>query len=126
MTVVVDSSVLLAVAFDEPGAEAAAVALPGATISAVNASEVVAKFVEQGASREEAAESLDDFELRVAPFDRALAVSAGLLRPATRRAGLSLGDRACLALALLRDWPVITADRAWAELDIGVKVQVIR
>jgi PIN domain nuclease of toxin-antitoxin system len=59
-------------------------------------------------------------------FDRELAVgAAALLRP-TSRFGLSLGDRACLALARLRDLPAVTADRAWAKLDLGIRVEVVR
>jgi ribonuclease VapC len=59
-------------------------------------------------------------------FDRELAVgAAALLRPTTRF-GLSLGDRACLALAALRDLPAVTADRAWAKLDLGIRVEVVR
>lgn len=126
MTVVIDSSVLLAVTFGEPGAERALPVLPGAVISAVNASEVVSKFIEQGANAEDAAATLGEFDLQVAPFDEALALAAGLLRRETRSRGLSLGDRACLALASRDGARVLTADRAWDGLDIGVHIDVIR
>jgi PIN domain nuclease of toxin-antitoxin system len=60
------------------------------------------------------------------PFDEELARGAGALRPATKSLGLSLGDRACLALAQREGLPVLTADRAWAKLAVGVEVKVIR
>ena len=67
-----------------------------------------------------------EFGLAIRPFDESLAVEAGFLRPATRQYGLSLGDRACLALALRERIPVVTADRAWSQLDLGIDIQVIR
>jgi PIN domain nuclease of toxin-antitoxin system len=59
-------------------------------------------------------------------FDSVLSMNAGLLRPLTKSAGLSLGDRACLALARHKNVPVLTTDRAWKDLDIGIVVAVIR
>ena len=64
--------------------------------------------------------------LQVVDFDETLAFSAGALRPATRAAGLSLGDRACLALAMQLDRPALTADRAWSRLRVGVEVEILR
>jgi PIN domain nuclease of toxin-antitoxin system len=64
--------------------------------------------------------------LEVIPFDTELAYRTGLLRSATRSAGLSLGDRACLALAMQRQLPAVTADREWQSLSLGVTIQVIR
>ena len=126
MTTVFDSSAVLAVAFEEEGAEAAVRWLSGGIISAVNASEVVARIVDLGASGEEARASLLGFGLEIRPFDAALAVAAGLLRTATRGQGLSLGDRACMALAIREQARVVTADRAWAALDLDVQVELIR
>ena len=99
MSVVFDSSAVLAIAFGEHGADRAADALGDGVLSAVNASEVVARLVERGASDEDARESLRGFGLAIRPFDEGLAIAAGLLRRSTRTHGLSLGDRACLALA---------------------------
>lgn len=62
----------------------------------------------------------------MAPFDTDLALRAALLRNSTRPYGLSLGDRACLALARREGLPVLTADRSWAKLDVGVEVVLIR
>lgn len=126
MSVVFDSSALLAIAFEEDGAAVAARALSGGIVSAVNASEVVAKFVDLGSGEDDARESFLAFGLHVRPFDETLAVAAGLMRAATRAHGLSLGDRACLALAIRERATVLTADRVWAELDLGVDVAVIR
>lgn len=126
MTTVFDSSAVLAIAFEEEGSEAAARRLGDGILSAVNASEVVARIVDLGASGEEARASLLGFGLEIRPFDAALAVAAGLLRTATRGQGLSLGDRACMALAIREQARVVTADRAWAALDLGVEVELIR
>lgn len=126
MNVVFDSSALLAIAFNETGAASAASLLNGAIMSSVNAAEVVTKFVDVGAGDAEARESLLAFGLAIRPFDEELAVKAGLMRFATRARGLSLGDRACLALALRERTGVVTADRAWANLRLGVDVTLIR
>ena len=126
MSVVFDSSALLAINWAEDGAAVAARATGGAIMSAVNATEVIAKLIDRGASREQAREQLESYGLAIRPFDESLAVEAGFLRAATRQYGLSLGDRACLALALRERIPVVTADRAWSQLDLGLDIQVIR
>lgn len=97
-----------------------------ALISSVTLAEVVAKLIDQGRFPEEAEASASVLPFGVAGFDRPLALRAGTLRAATRRLGLSLGDRACLALAERESLPVLTADRLWADLDIGVEVRLIR
>lgn len=111
----------------EPGAAVVAQAMrEGAVISAVNLAEVVTKLRDKGADEEAIRADLDTLGLTVIPIDEELAVQTGLLRSATRAAGLSLGDRACLALAKRLGIPALTADRAWATLSVGVTVQVIR
>lgn len=126
MSAVFDSSALLAIAFRERGAAAAGRALSGALLSAVNAAEVVSRLVDTGASAADARAVLLAFGLTIHPFDAALAIDAGLLRTATRDLGLSLGDRACMALARRERARVITADRSWATLDVGVEIELIR
>ena len=126
MSVVFDSSAVLAIAFGEHGAECAADALGDGVLSAVNASEVVARLVERGASDQDARESLRGFGLAIRPFDEGLAIAAGLLRRSTRTHGLSLGDRACLALARRERALVLTADRRWAALELGLEMEFIR
>ena len=127
MTVVLDASAYLACLNGEPGADAVEQTLPRAVMSTVNFSEVVAKLADKGLSEAEIGEVMSAMPVReLAPFDKEQAVSAGLLRRATRRAGLSLADRACLALAKACSAPALTADRAWAGLDLGVRIEVIR
>ena len=126
MSIVFDSSALLAITFEEEGAEIAAQALNDGIISAVNASEVIARYVDLGASEEEALTSFRAFGLEIYPFDESLAIATGLMRSVTRDAGLSLGDRACLALAIREHSSVLTADRAWATLDLDIVVELIR
>lgn len=126
MSTVFDSSALLALIFDEAGAAVAQRAVDGAVMSAVNAAEVITRLIDSGVSREQACEQLESCGLAIRPFDESLAVEAGFLRTATRQHGLSLGDRACLALALRERAPVVTADRTWSQLDLGVEVRVIR
>ncbi len=126
MSIVYDSSAVLAILLDEPGARRAAETLDHGVLSAVNASEVVARLIDRGAKDDDARGALPGLDLAVRPFDESLAVAAGLLRRSTRRRGLSLGDRACLALALRERAPVLTADRAWTELELDVEVELIR
>ncbi|MFZ1106612.1 MAG: PIN domain-containing protein [Hyphomicrobiaceae bacterium] len=66
------------------------------------------------------------YRLAIVPFDEELARQTGALRPATRSLGLSLGDRACLALAQRERLPVLTADRSWAKLDLGIAITMVR
>ena len=124
--VVLDGSALLALLNREPGAEEVEKTIPGAAIGAVNLSEVVAKLAERGMPEEAIRLALSGIELAVAPFDVPLAYHAGLLRAATRSLGLSFGDRACVALGRQLGVPVLTADRRWRELSVGVTIRVIR
>ena len=126
MSIVFDSSALLAITFEEDGAEIAAQALNDGIISAVNASEVITRYIDLGASEDDSRASLLAFGLEIHPFDESLAIATGLMRSATRDAGLSLGDRACLALAIREQSRVLTGDRAWATLDLGIAVELIR
>lgn len=123
---VLDASAVLAAFFDEPGAAYIAERMDGALISAVNYSEVVAKLVDRGTPSSHILEVMAQFDVEVVPVDQAQAMSAGLLRSATHNAGLSLGDRCCLALALTRDAIALTTDRAWGELDVKVKIELVR
>jgi ribonuclease VapC len=125
-SVVLDSSALLAVLLEEAGAEKVVPHLASAAISTVNVSEVVAKGVERGLMLEGVIGGLSRLRLDIVPFDAEQAYVAASLRPATRALGLSLGDRACLALGLKQGLPVLTADQLWAKAEVGVKVEVIR
>jgi PIN domain nuclease of toxin-antitoxin system len=123
---VVDSSPIIALLNGEPGSEGLADRLDGAAISAVNHSEIVGRIIELGIDRLVWRSGLDALGLEIVPFDMAASEIAGALLPATKPHGLGLGDRACLALALMRGEAVLTADRSWAKLDIDVKVELIR
>jgi ribonuclease VapC len=126
MTVVLDASAILALLNDERGAETVFTLLDSAVASAVNVSEVVAKLAASGGDEAVIREAIARLQLPVIPFDEEHAYAAGLLRPLTRPAGLSFGDRACLALAQQMRVPAITTDRRWAELQLPVTVRAIR
>ena len=123
---VLDSSALLAFIQSEPGAEIVSEVIGDALISSVNFAEVVTKLVSRGSSLDSARTTLGVAEPDVVDFTRLLAEQAGGLVARTRSMGLSLGDRACLALAQREGVPAFTADRAWASLEIGVEIRLIR
>jgi ribonuclease VapC len=123
---VLDASALLAFINREPGAERVMAVLGEAAISAVNFSEVVTKLALRNRSPQRILDELTEFELEVVDFNRVLAEDAGLLATATRGQGLSLGDRACLALARRENAVALTADNAWRRVRVGIEIQFIR
>lgn len=123
---VTDASAVIALLVGEPFTHFIPERLPRASISTVNLAEVLARLQDFGTPESEAESAVARLDLRVVPFDEAQARQAAHLRPQTRAAGLSLGDRACLALGLRLGCPVITADRAWATVDVGVEIVLIR
>lgn len=123
---VIDASAVLAAIKNEPGGDRSGDAARDARISAVNYCEIAGWLAERGATAEDVEKVVAPFGLLVEDFDRARAMSAGLLAAKTRRRNISLGDRACLALAMELGLPVVTGDRAWRDLDIGVEVRLIR
>ena len=124
--VVLDASAILALLRNERGADVVAGYRGDALVSAVNIAEVAAKLADQGIPPAQWHYVLALLDLEVVSFDNSQALSTGSLRRSTRRRGLSLGDRACLQLAAMRGLPAVTADRAWAGLEVGVEVRVIR
>src|ERR1700752_962130 len=114
---VLDSSAVLAVLNNETGSQIVTAILNDALISAVNHAEVIWKLVEQGATLEPARAMLRIIDIGVVEFDRATAERVGELRAATKRLGLSLGDRACIALAEQKNAPALTGDRRWVGAD---------
>lgn len=129
---VLDASALLAYLRDEPGADIVAEAVAGgARLSMVNLAEVLTIAADRGADPRELMTRLTRQGLlggAVAIEDLTVddAVEIARLRPLTRETGLSLGDRACLALARRLRAPVLTADRAWLDLELGVTLESIR
>lgn len=123
---VMDSSAALAILLNEKGTDIALGFAPDAQFSSVNAAEIIAKLIDKGRSMEEAADDLASLGMPVAAFDEMMGIAAGQLRELTRNRGLSLGDRACLALAIRENAIAVTADRGWGDLDIGCKIEVIR
>ena len=120
-----DSSALLALLWNEPGADHVAAALPGALLSSVNFAEVLTKLCESGLSASEGRELVESLGVVVVDFDADQAEATAALRESTRSFGLSLGDRACLALARRQNGPVLTADAAWLKAQ-GFEVRFIR
>lgn len=126
MIVVLDASAIIAMLLFEPGWESVAEVHSDSLASSVNIAEVVTKLSERGLADEDARLVISKLELSIVDFDTQQAVQAGLLRRATRARGLSLGDRACLGLALARGVRVLTTDRVWAGLKLGIEIEVIR
>ena len=124
--IALDASALLAFLFPEAWHERVGAAIEAACLPTVNLSEVIGRFVRDGHAARVVLERLRATTLELVPFTADDAALAASLVPATRPLGLSLGDRACLALALARGIPALTADRTRLRLDIGVHIQVIR
>ncbi len=129
MTVIVlDASALIALLKDEPGGAKVAGVIQGACICAVNLAEVVSHFVHAGMPLYAVDTMLAPLPMRVVEADAALARAAGGLRKVTAAAGLSLGDRFCLALALRDRLSAWTANRQWLTIStpVGAEIVVIR
>jgi PIN domain nuclease of toxin-antitoxin system len=123
---VLDSSVLLAILKNEQLDDEIQEAIEGAAMSAVNFTEVWTKIYDLGLTEDPRIGSLFSLLSRIEPFTESQARLAADLRTATRHAGLSLGDRACLALALTIRGEVYTADRQWQNVNVGCDIHLIR
>jgi ribonuclease VapC len=125
--IVLDASAILAILNREPGSEKLTpTLLSDAASSTVNLAEVHTKLVGLGSEAVEAWEDALSPIREAVPFTADQARLAGALVRHTRALGLSLGDRACLALGLLMNAPVYTAERSWKKLKLDVKVHLIR
>jgi len=124
--IVLDSSALIALLKPEHGSGVVASHLTGATLSAVNLAEVVTWMRQRGDSLEAIHWTLDMLNLNTIDFDGDLAIGTGVLVDETKQFGLSLGDRACLATAAREGVPVLTAERSWSNLSLGIAIQLIR
>lgn len=124
--VVLDASAVLALLGGEPGADIVGACIPDAALSTVNVAEIGAKLADRGMAAGDVRSAIGTLGLEIVMFDEDAAYASAAMRGRTRPLGLSLGDRACLALGTTRNLPVLTADRSWAGLDLGVEIRVIR
>lgn len=124
--IVVDSSAVVAALLEEPGGEEMARRDGPFLISTVNLCEVLERLAVGSAAEAPTLAMLEDLGLVLVDFTPDLAAIAARLKASTRSVGLSLGDRACLALALRERTPVLTGDRAWSKVDVGVEIVMIR
>lgn len=124
--VVFDSSAILAVILNEPGNQNVTSILAGGLLSTVNLAEVHTRLLQVGAAPDHAWNRIFSFHCKVCFFSDVQARIAAELIAVTKPFGLSLGDRACLALALDRKATVYTTDRAWKNLPLDLKIEVIR
>jgi PIN domain nuclease of toxin-antitoxin system len=124
--IVFDASAVLAVALHEPGYQELLDLESVALVSAVNLAEVRSRLWDKGSSVKAIDDVLAGVSMSIIAFDAEQARVSAELRPVTRALGLSLGDRACIALGLVRDAVVYTADRIWAKLQLPIEIRVIR
>lgn len=124
--VVLDASALLCLLNDEPGADRVIAVLARCVVGTANLAEVVSKLRERGLTLAEVREALGGLHLDVRPLSPAQALTIGDLRPTTRSLGLSLGDRACLALALDLQAEMYTTDGPLASVDVGIAITNVR
>jgi ribonuclease VapC len=125
---ILDASALITFLKAEPGADMVAAAIADTAIGVVNLAEVISYFAHLGMPEDAINAVLGPLPITLFPADPALARAAGQLRRLTASAGLSLGDRFCLALARQEGRPAWTADRAWLDVAdlVGVKVRLVR
>lgn len=112
--------------FGEPGCDFVSGRANGAVLSAIGYSETLSKLVDRGIDLSDAERMIARLNLRIAAFDAEAAALAASFRKMTKQLGLSFADRACLALGLKTGFPVVTADRRWAEAPGTVKIELIR
>jgi ribonuclease VapC len=123
---VLDASALLAMLRGEPGGEKVPDLLQSAALSSVNWAEVIQKSIEHKVDVSGMREDFEALGLEIVPFTVDQAEQVAHLRQETRSLGLSLGDRACLALALERGCSAVTTDRSWTQLSLDVPIENLR
>jgi len=125
--VVLDASAVLSLLYREAGSSLVSEYMQHETaISTVNLAEIISKQQELGVPPKEMISLLQLMGVEIHPFDEKAAIQVGLLRTLTKSFGLSLGDRACIALGQLLNCPIITADRVWTQLNLGMEIILIR
>jgi ribonuclease VapC len=123
---VLDTSALIAFLRKESGADRVAAILSHACISAVNLTEIITKMIDCGKPLEEISHQIGLLQIPVVAFDSELAHIAASLRKSSTQPGLSLGDLACLALAVKMELPVMTTEKEWKQCKVGIEVITIR
>jgi ribonuclease VapC len=124
--IALDASALLSFMFRETGHERVVSMIDESCISSVNVAEVLGRFSRDGHNARRVLKEIQATPIEMVTFDAAQALIAAELVTRTSEFGLSLGDRACLALAISRRIPAMTADQIWTRLDVGVDIRVIR
>ena len=126
--IVLDASAILAFLQQEPGAARVESALleERCHLLTINLAEVLSRLSDWQVPVAEAEARITATDVELVPFDRELARLTADLRQHTRHLGLSLGDRACLALTRATSARALTADRSWVTLDLGVAIECIR
>jgi len=120
-----DASAVLAILFGERGADVATASARGARLSTVNLTEILEKIARRTGTCDAVLPTLTELKIDIVPFDQHQARLAADLKPQVGKND-SFADRACLSLALASALPVVSADRAWVDLDIGVDIRMIR
>lgn len=121
-----DASAVLSFLKSETGHDVVRKHLYQSTISAINVGEVLSKQIAHGMSLDKSMSQLARLRMRVVPHEYEHAVAVASLHNQAKQFGLSYADKACLGLAMLEQRPVLTADRSWANMDIGVELTLIR
>mgnify|MGYP000430348708 CR=1 FL=1 len=121
-----DSSAFIAYVFNERGANETYKYFYNSVISSVIYCEFISLMIEKGFSIDEAREIVDSFGIEIIDFDEQQAIIAAEISNKTKSKDLSLGALVCLALAMVKKIPVVTADKIWSKLDIGVDMKLIR
>ena len=122
--IVLDTSAIIALLSDEPGADKVRDALPSSVVSAVNYAEALSRYERDNRDSRAIAAHLTSEVREIVPFDAALAYTVAHLIRQTRPLGLSLGDRCCLGLAIDRSASVLTADRVWLRLQLPTPLEI--
>lgn len=126
MTVILDSSAVLAMVFGEPGGGHVLSKSRGALLSAVNADEVFHKVARKGIDRRDVETQLTKLAVEITAFDTAQARLCAALHPRVAGTDRSFADRACLSLGMATGWPILTADDKWLTLGLDLDIRLIR
>lgn len=124
--IILDASAVLAFINKEPGHEKVEPYLPYSIISTINLAEVMSILLENHLEEKEVKNLVGYLIHEIVPFGEEHAFMTAALKKSTQAHGLSLGDRACLALAKIKNLPVLTADKAWQKLNLKIKTIFIR